>query len=115
MAATTSTQSSFKPPQFDGTNFAYWKARMAIFLKSIDYVVWNMVQEECTPPTTDYDYWTNEAKREATLNARAMNALYCALDENEYNRISTCKMAYQVWHSLEILHEGTNKVKEAKF
>ena len=100
MAANTSTSSSFKPPQFDGTNFAYWKARMAIFLKSIDYVVWNMVEQEYTPPTKDYDYWTNEEKKAATLDARAMNALYCAIDENEYNRISTCEIAYQVWHSL---------------
>ena len=48
------------------------------------------------------------------MNARAMNALYYAIDENEYNRISTCELAYEVYHSLEILHEGTNKVKEAK-
>ena len=114
MAASTSTQNSFKPPQFDGTYFIYWKERMTIFLKSIDFSVWNMVQEEYTPPTSDYEYWTNDAKKEATLNARAMNALYCAIDENEYNRISTCETAYEVWHSLEILHEGTNKVKEAK-
>ena len=87
---------------------------MPIFLKSIDYAVWNMVQVEYTPPTKDYDYWTNEEKKEATLDARALNALYYAIDENEYNRISTCETAYQVWHSLEILHEGTNKVKEAK-
>ena len=43
-----------------------------------------------------------------------MNALYCAIDENEYNRISTCETTYEVQHSLDILHEGTNKVKEAK-
>ena len=73
-----------------------------------------MVQVEYTPPTKDYDYWTNEEKKTATLDARAMNALYCAIDENEYNRISTCETAYQVWHSFEILHEGTTKVKEAK-
>ena len=107
MAASSSVQNSFKPPQFDGTNFAYWKAWLSIFLKSIDYVVWNMVQEEYTPPTTNYDYWTNEAKKEATLNARAMNALYCTIDENEYNRISTCEMTYEVWHSLEIFNSAT--------
>ncbi|KAL5578208.1 hypothetical protein UlMin_019907 [Ulmus minor] len=32
----------------------------------------------------------------------------------EFNRIRTCKMAKDIWHTLEVIHEGTNQVKESK-
>ena len=50
----------------------------------------------------------------AQLNAKAMNILYCALDANEFNRISTCMSAKKIWDRLEVTHEGTNQVKESK-
>ena len=67
-----------------------------------------------TPPKSEYDQWSEKEKQDATLNAKAMNALYYAINEEEYSRISTYETAHDVWHSLEILHEGTSKVKEAK-
>ena len=42
-----------------------------------------------------------------------MNALICALDETEFNRISHCKTAQEIWHALEVTHEGTSQVKES--
>ncbi|KAL5556311.1 hypothetical protein UlMin_038547 [Ulmus minor] len=32
----------------------------------------------------------------------------------EFNRIRTCKTAKDIWHTLEVVHEGTNQVKESK-
>ena len=88
---------------------------MIIFLQSISFDIWRMTQMVYTPPTTtDYSNWSNEVRNNATLNARAMNALYCAIDENEFNGIFVCKTAYEIWHSLEVIHEGTDRVKEAK-
>ena len=43
-----------------------------------------------------------------------MNALFCALNKNEFNRVSTYKMAFDIWHTLEITHEGTSRVKDSK-
>ena len=43
-----------------------------------------------------------------------MTALFCAIDVNEFNRVSTCKSAHEIWHNLEVTHEGTNKVKQSK-
>ena len=59
-------------------------------------------------------YGLMKKRRWSNLNAKAMNALYCAIDQNEFNKISICESAYDIWHSLEVIHEGTNKVKEAK-
>ena len=30
-------------------------------------------------------------------NAKTMNILYCALDPNEFNRISTCESTKEIW------------------
>ena len=53
-------------------------------------------------------------KKKISLGARAMNIFYCALDRYEFNRISSCTNAKEIWHALEITHEGTNQVKESK-
>ena len=85
-----------------------------IFLQAIDILVWKIVESPYVPPSADFENWTDEAKRKANLNAKAMNALYCAIDQAEFNRISVCSTAHDIWHSLEVIHEGTSKVKEAK-
>ena len=33
-------QSTCRPSYFDGSNYTYWKARMKIYLQSIDYELW---------------------------------------------------------------------------
>ena len=48
------------------------------------------------------------------MNAKVMNILYCALKINKFNYISTCINAHDIWHLLEITHEGTNQVKKSK-
>ena len=67
--------------------------------------------EESTKPEKE---WDEVDKKLAQLNAKAMNVLYCALDANEFNRISTCASAKEIWDRLEVTHEGTNQVKETK-
>ena len=55
--------------------------------------------------------WNDLDKKTFSLNARAMNAQFCALNKNEFNYIFLWKTAYEIWHKLEITHEGTNIVK----
>ena len=33
-----------KPPQFDGSNYPYWKAKMITYIKSINRNVWKVVE-----------------------------------------------------------------------
>ena len=33
-----------KPPQFDGSNYPYWKAKMTTYIKSINRKVWKVVE-----------------------------------------------------------------------
>ena len=46
-----------KPPQFDGSNYPYWKAKMTIYIKSINRKVLKVVEtkieiEDLENPTT---------------------------------------------------------------
>ena len=34
-----------------------------------------------------------------------MNALFCALDKNEFHRVSNCSNAYEIWRKLEVVYE----------
>ena len=106
--------STTRPPYFDGIGYNFWKQRMRIFLSASDFEVWQIVEDGFTIPKSPRDTWTNEEKKASTLNARAMNALFCALNEVEYNRVSLCTSAKDIWVLLQVTHEGTNQVKESK-
>ena len=38
-----------RPPQFDGTNFPYYKARMACYLEAVDLGVWRVTRDGMKP------------------------------------------------------------------
>ena len=48
------------------------------------------------------------------MNFKANNTLHCALNPTEFNRISTCKTAKEIWDKLKVTHKGTSQVKELK-
>lgn len=76
-----------------------------------------------TPPTRSEDgrivsvpkeEWTDREWDEFNYNAKALNALYCAISLDEFKRVSTCTTAKEVWDIFEVTHEGTSAVKLSK-
>ena len=68
-----------KPPQFDGSNYPYWKAKMTTYIKSINRKIWKVVEakieiEDEEAPT---------AAKEMLLqnNGIALSAIHGTLDE----------------------------------
>ena len=116
-------QSINRPPLFSGSNYNYWKARMKIYIQANDYACWNIIENgpiiptkitengEVTKPQKE---WTIVDTKDVQNNAKAIHTLYCALDVNEFNRISGCETAKEIWDKLEVTHEGTSQVKESK-
>ena len=96
---------------------------MKIFIQVLDYNMWSIIVNGPHIPTyiihnvvilkSKVD-WDENNKKIAQLNAKAINALYYALDVNEFNRISTCTSVKKIWDRLEITHGGTSQVKESK-
>ena len=87
---------------------------MRVFLLSLDLNLWHIVENGFEMSSLPMNHWNDLEKKMFSLNAKAMNALFCALDKNEFNRISTCETAFDIWHTLEITHEGTRSVKDSK-
>ena len=56
----------------------------------------DIVEAPYTKPTNNYNAWSEEQKKSANLNAKAMNALFCALKKKEFNRVSTTKSVNQI-------------------
>ncbi|KAH9768815.1 Integrase catalytic domain-containing protein [Citrus sinensis] len=117
-------QSTTRPPYFDGNDYPYWKIRMKIYLEALDYEIWEIVNDGPFMPLTKNEVgedipkpsrdWNEFEKRKASLNSKAMNVLFCALDKKEFHRVSSCESANEIWHKLEVVYEGTNQVKESK-
>ena len=52
--------------------------------------------------------WIVKEKRDMEINARAMNTLFCAFCAEEFNRVSTCKTAKEIWDKFEVSREGNS-------
>ncbi|GAV75152.1 DUF4219 domain-containing protein/UBN2 domain-containing protein, partial [Cephalotus follicularis] len=111
-------------PYFDGNNYSHWKAKMTIFIQSLDYNLWDLIVDGLNLPTITLEngdvvskprnlYDDNDRKR-VQINAKAKHIIICAINSNDFNRISSCISAKEMWDRLEVTYEGTNQVKEAK-
>ena len=106
-------QSITRPPYFNGSNYVYWKMRMQNFLISTDYQLWNIVTNDIRITNSEDDY-TIEDIDKIQKDAKAKNSLYCAWAPSEFEKISSCDTAKEIWDTLQVAHEGTNQVKETK-
>ncbi|XP_038697229.1 uncharacterized protein LOC119994963 [Tripterygium wilfordii] len=112
-----------RPPFFNGKDYGFWKTRMRIFIRSIDLDLWDVIEYGPHRPKKksgdtlvdkERSEWTMEDKKLVSLNDRAVNILHCALIRAEFDHISTCKSAREIWCMLELKHEGTSQVKDTK-
>ena len=99
-----------RPSMFNGTDYTYWKTRMRIFLISIDFELWNIVENGFQKSSLPMIDWNELEKKTFTLNVKAKNVLFCALDKNEFNRVLICETAFDIWHTLEVTHEALHDI-----
>ena len=87
-------------PNFDGSNYAIWKIRMKVYLKSID--VWELVEPGWTRPEEPSTSWSKDDKAACIRNDRALNALFLGVTAaDEFIRISLCELAKDAWKILQ--------------
>ena len=96
---------------------------MRIFIQASEFKLWTIIINGPHTPSKLVNNvsipkpkceWDEYDERMAQLNGKAMNLLYCVLSISEFNRISTCASAKEIWDRLEVTHEGTNQVKKRK-
>ena len=78
-----------KPPQFDGTNYPYWKSH----IKSINRNVWKVVETKI-----EIEDLENPTVAEEVLlqnNDIALSAIHDAIDERTFEQIKNIEMAHE--------------------
>ena len=66
-----------KPPQFDGTNYGYWKAKMITHIKWINWKIWQVVETKFEVANLEQP---TMAKEEKLQNSDiALSAIYDAV------------------------------------
>ena len=89
-------QSLIISPLFDGTNYAYWKVYMRVFLQSLDEKVWQVVELGWTKPKEMPADWDDAKIKVANFNSRALNAIFSAVMNEEFKKISSTEIAKEV-------------------
>ena len=108
------------PPYFDGSNYHSWKKKMTIFIQAYNIKLWKVIVLGPKIPKNEdgtikeYKDFKDEDWKSLKLSSTATQLLYCALSSEEFNRISSCESAKEIWEMLEVTHEGTTQVKETK-
>ncbi|XP_069152697.1 uncharacterized protein [Solanum lycopersicum] len=120
-------QSSTIPPRFNGHFYSWWKVRMHDFLMAEDSELWDIVLDGLFIPIIEekdgektrlvpkprqkYDE-ADRKKIEKVYKEKTL--LLCGIGPDEFNRVSVCESAKEIWDCLKIAHEGTEQVKESK-
>ena len=99
-------QSLIIPPLFDGTNYVYWKVRIRTFLQSLDEKVWQVVEIGQTKPTKAPADWDDAKIKVANFNSKALNALFSAVTNEMFKKISSTETAKEAWTILQTTYEG---------
>ncbi|XP_070036249.1 uncharacterized protein [Nicotiana tomentosiformis] len=107
-------QSTYRPPRFNGQYYGWWKIRMHDFIMAEDSELCDVIYDgpfiptetcgdlDVTIPKTRKEF--NNADRKAIeKNFRAKIILVCGIGPDEYNRISECQSAKEIWEALQIL------------
>ena len=80
-------------PLFDGANYAYWKVSVKAFLQSLDEKVWQAMEIGWTKPKEASADWDDAKIKAANFNSRTLNALFSAVMNEEFKKISSTEIA----------------------
>ena len=116
-------QATNRPPLFNGNNYSHWNDKITLYLQAADYAMWIIVTKGPKIPTIlvvnisvpkTKDECDEGDHKLLQANAKAKLTLVCGVDSREYNRISSCDLAKEIWDKLEVTYECTNQVKESR-
>ena len=87
---------------------------MRAFLQSLDEKVWQAIEIGWTKPKEAPVNWDDAKIKAVNFNSRALNALFSAVIDEEFKKISLTKTAKKAWTILQTTYEGTKAVKDSK-
>ena len=87
---------------------------MRAFLQSLDEKVWLAIEVGWTKTTNPPASWDDDKIKVTNFNSRALNALFSAMTNKEFKKISSTENANEAWTILQNTYEGTKVVKDSK-
>ena len=76
--------------------------------------MWQAVEIGWTKPKEASFDWDDANIKAANFNSRALNALFSAVMNEKFKKISSNETAKEAWTILQTTHEGTKAVKDLK-
>ena len=76
--------------------------------------MWQAVKIGWTKPKEVPTDWDEAKIKASNFNSRALNALFSAVTNEEFKKISSTETAKEAWTILQITYEGTKAVKDSK-
>ena len=74
---------------------------MRVFLQSLDEKVWQVMEIGWTKPTEALADWDDAKIKAANFNSRALNALFSAVMNEKFKKISSTKTTKEAWTILQ--------------
>ncbi|XP_073130155.1 uncharacterized protein [Henckelia pumila] len=113
-----------RPPILDESNYAIWKVRMRVYIKSIDEKAWQRVLQGWNPPRRtdgEGDFllksetdWNADEIVASNMNNKSLNAIFTSLDSNMFSLVTNCVYAKQAWEKLQMHCEGSESMRRTK-
>ena len=83
-------------------------------MQSLDEKVWQAVEIGWTKQKEAPVDWDEAKIKVANFNSRALNALFSAITNEEFKKISSTETTQEAWTILQTTYEGTKAVKDSK-
>ena len=87
---------------------------MRAFLQSLDAKVWLTIEVGWKKPEEPLETWDDTKIKAANFNSRALNALFSAMTNEEFKKISSTNNVKEAWTILQNTYEGTKAIKNSK-
>ncbi|XP_073309937.1 uncharacterized protein [Primulina huaijiensis] len=118
------SNTAFRPPVLDGSNYALWKVKMRMFIKSIEERAWQRVLDGWCPPRIVYNdgdsivkpenTWSSDEVQTSNFNSKALNAIFTSVDVNMFSLITNCISAKEACDILQKHCEGSESFRRTK-
>ena len=79
---------------------------MKTFFQSLDEKVWQVVKIGWTKSKEAMADWDDAKIKAKNFNSRALNALFSAVTNEEFKKISSIEIAKEAWTILQTTYEG---------
>ncbi|GAV79117.1 hypothetical protein CFOL_v3_22582 [Cephalotus follicularis] len=97
---------------------------MTIFIQSLDYNLWDLIVDGPNLPTITLEngevvskprnLYDDYDRKQVQINAKAKHIIICAINSNDFNRISSCISAKEIRIDLRSPTKGPTKSRRPK-